>query len=187
LLFLQEILPLDTNIQLLGLALTSSCGKDAEKETSNQEKLCNALQNIPIRNKDTTLKRKRKLTGNGETDHWKSVRMCVHDKGDNSDTVVLDKGDESDTATVREKLCSNNVDIQSNPVPDTPYILIVERENKDGRRNSVDTEEKHESTDLCGSSMKTYPSHSTATLFDKLGKSMVHPNVIEAIIKELNQ
>lgn len=166
-------MPLDANIQLLQFALTSSYHRDADKETTNQEKLCKALQNIPVRNKDTTLQGKRKWIGNTETENCKSARMCVHDKGDNSDTVNF-----------KEKLCSHDVDVQSSQGEDIPYIVMVERENKDEEK---ETSVKHQTTDLCRSSLETCSSHSTATLFEKLVKSVLHPKVVEATVKELNQ
>ncbi|XP_062592380.1 HSPB1-associated protein 1-like isoform X2 [Saccostrea cucullata] len=185
----EEMLSLDTNIQLLQLALTMKCGTDEEKVKNTRSMLCDALRDIPVRGSDRCYRKKRKLSENLETcDKGGATKNLKYEKEEN---CKLDKGDNLN-ADLNEELCSQ--DLQTTGGQDFPYIIILESKNK-GDDNKETEESQNAKTNLksktpgnmCKPFSERCKNETSSKVFEKLVKSVLHPQVIQTILTQLNQ
>ena len=118
------------NIQLLQMVLSLNSNQTKQKK-SNQEKLCEALKNVPIRKKNGLKKRKRK---HSESDHRKKAKVLnSSDAAENKHHrgnifCVVDSEEESETE-----------DLQFSSAWNGPCVVILESENKMKTHSSIES------------------------------------------------
>ncbi|XP_061171813.1 HSPB1-associated protein 1 homolog isoform X2 [Saccostrea echinata] len=184
----EEILPLDTNIQLLQLALTMKYGAE-EKDKNTQNMLCNALRNIPVRGNDRFYRKKRKFSENLET--YDKREAAKNLKSEQEEKCKLDRGDNL-KEDLNEELCSQ--DLLTSSGHDFPYIVIVEskikedesKEIKPSKNGKTDLKSKTPAN-LCKSFAERCKNETYSKVFERLVKSVLHPHVIQTILTQLNQ
>ncbi|XP_022288659.2 HSPB1-associated protein 1 homolog [Crassostrea virginica] len=126
----EEILSSNENIQLLQMVLSLNSNQTKQKK-SNQERLCEALKNVPIKKKNGLKKRKRK---HSKSDHEKKAKVL------NSSDVAENKyhrGNIFCGVDSEEEL--ETEDLQFSSARNGPCVVILESENKMKTHSSIES------------------------------------------------
>lgn len=176
---------------------------------------CEAVKNLPIRDQNRLMKRKRKHSHEDVGNEYRKEPKVL-----SMETGVVNKHGKKDNSREKdsEEQFKSSRDLQCKTDVDGPYIVVVQSEVKDesdgnlesdkksftsdkreeceqslesdssskGDKNSEKTDSRS-TQDICQTSSLLEASENRSELLRKLVRSVTHPNVIQEIIKELHR
>lgn len=204
----------DANFQLLQLAISLRRHK-TEEQKSSRKMLSEAVKNLPIRDQNRLMNRKRKHSHEDVGNEYRKEPKVL-----SMETGVVNKHGKKDNSREEdsEEQFKSSRDLQCKTDVDGPYIVVVQSGVKDvsddnlvsdkksftsdrrkeceqslesdssskGDKNSEKTDSRS-TRNICQTSSLLEASENRSELLRKLVRSVTHPNVIQEIIKELHR